>query len=753
MRDEPLPSPLRVSVVICTAGRRKTLPATLEALGRQTYPHFEVILAVGPSKDGTLEYAQSLPNVRVTRVDALNMSRSRNVGIRAAAGDIVAFIDDDACADPHWLKDIVNVFEREGPSCAAVGGTTVIESHPTRPLQFRYGQCHLHSGVDCIRLETNPTAHPDGPWFPYLHGTDMAFRRDVLIQLGGFDEQFVFFYEDPDICVRLLRAGYSVIQHSRALVHHYPALSHNRRGGHHINWFMLLRSGTYFSLKHARATALKTSLAVARRNLHLLRHYASWTAKLEISPIAAAWFTASWLRGFLHGAWLGWSHRRQRAALPPLAVPTVPRFRPFQTRRTHRAPAAPPARKPLRIGLACAEYGSGFGGIGMYTKHLAAAYTAQGHSVVIFRCGWAPLQQPPHGYDVVDVPHNTALYQAAVFATIRKHALLQALDIVEAPLWNGEGAAVGMLGPWPLITRLETPSEIIRRISALPLDEGMTRSIAAEQLQLSFTAGAIAISRAIQKTVEDVYALKLATHGRQAAVIPIGLPGWKSLPLQAIALPTGRGPRFLYVGRLESRKGTIELGEAFATVAKALPTATLWIVGADNSAHDGHQRRTGKTYVETLRAAWPADVAQRVHFFGQVAEPVKNYLFTKCDVFVAPSRYESFGIIYLEAMRAGKAAIGTSVGGVPEIVSHGETGLLVPPEAPRALADAMITLGENAKLRQQLGHVGLDRFEQEFTLAHCARRSIEFYRQVLADWHGQRIEHAADLVQRARSVA
>src|SRR5262249_10170518 len=152
----------------------------------------------------------------------------------------------------------------------------------------------------------------------------------------------------------------------------------------------------------------------------------------------------------------------------------------------------------------------------------------------------------------------------------------------------------------------------------------MLSTIAAERLELSYATGAIAISRAIWKTIEKVYEVELETHARQATVIPLGLPSAGSIEVEPIPTPAAQGPRFLYVGRLEARKGPLELGEAWARVARELPTATLWMVGADNSTHDGFQQRTGTTYVEKLRSLWDADTAGRVHFFGAVSEAEKN---------------------------------------------------------------------------------------------------------------------------------
>jgi len=81
-------------------------------------------------------------------------------------------------------------------------------------------------------------------------------------------------------------------------------------------------------------------------------------------------------------------------------------------------------------------------------------------------------------------------------------------------------------------------------------------------------------------------------------------------------------------------------------------------------------------------------------------------LFDGCELFVLPSRHEPFGIVNMEAMASGKAIVATSVGGVPEIVRDGENGMLVPPDDPQALADAINRLLDDDPLRRRLGQAG-----------------------------------------------
>jgi glycogen(starch) synthase len=112
---------LTISLVINTTDRADSLRTLLRALDHQSYPHFEVIVVVGPTSDNTIEVLSEVEGrVRLLRCPKANLSRSRNVGLLAARGDIVAFIDDDAVPSRCWLEQIARLFKN--PGLDATGG-------------------------------------------------------------------------------------------------------------------------------------------------------------------------------------------------------------------------------------------------------------------------------------------------------------------------------------------------------------------------------------------------------------------------------------------------------------------------------------------------------------------------------------------------------------------------------------------------------------------------------------------------------
>ena len=228
-------------------------------------------------------------------------------------------------------------------------------------------------------------------------------------------------------------------------------------------------------------------------------------------------------------------------------------------------------RQSLRLALLCGEFGGPvYGGVGVYTAHLAEALASRGHDVTVFRSRIGPCRIEPAGYRVVDVPFewDPVRERHDFLMALHREADRREFDLVESPLWAGNGAAVGSAARWPLVVRLETPFALIREMSGIEYNHAVKTLIAAEQLQLAYATGIIGISEAVVSTVESTYHVPLSYHGRRLAVIPLGLPSVDRIPFRQVETPASEGTRFLYIGRFEARKGVLELAEAFARVAR-----------------------------------------------------------------------------------------------------------------------------------------------------------------------------------------
>ena len=174
--------------------------------------------------------------------------------------------------------------------------------------------------------------------------------------------------------------------------------------------------------------------------------------------------------------------------------------------------------------------------------------------------------------------------------------------------------------------------------------------------------------------------------------------------------------RMLFVGRLESMKAV----DILLTALKELPAHVhLRVVG------EGSLRATLQRQAVTL------DVADRVEFLGYVPTPDVYEEFARASVFCSPSRSEAFGNVFLEAQAAGCAVVATNIQGIPDIVEDGVTGLLVPPEDPRALAQALSSVFDDTDLRKQLAQAG-QKNAQKYDWSVIAERYGEVYEGLIS---------------------
>ena len=156
-----------------------------------------------------------------------------------------------------------------------------------------------------------------------------------------------------------------------------------------------------------------------------------------------------------------------------------------------------------------------------------------------------------------------------------------------------------------------------------------------------------------------------------------------------------RQPRILAVGSINPRKGQDVLVQAFLQIASRFPEWELDLVGHDGGGGCWQE-------IERLKSAHPE--GKRVNLLGSKDRPME--LMARTSIFVQPSREEALGLALQEAVFAGCPSIGSAVGGIPEVLDEGKTGLLVPADDVAALADAMARLIPNPGLREQMGRQG-----------------------------------------------
>lgn len=196
----------RISVVVCTCNGASRMPQCLGALRDLAYPDYEVLVVDDGSTDDTASCAQAF-GCKVISIKHGGLSVARNAGLLNSSGEIVAYIDDDAYPDADWLYHLALAFG--GDRYAAVGGPNI-----PPPNQSIVANCVANApgGPSHVLVSDTEAEH--------IPGCNMAFRRDKLEALGGFDARFAAAGDDVDVCWRVQEAGWRIGFAPGAMVWH-----------------------------------------------------------------------------------------------------------------------------------------------------------------------------------------------------------------------------------------------------------------------------------------------------------------------------------------------------------------------------------------------------------------------------------------------------------------------------------------------------------------------------------------------------
>ncbi|KAB7614548.1 glycosyltransferase [Amylibacter sp. SFDW26] len=202
----------KISVVVVSRDRPDGLARLLTSLRFQFYKNFEVIVVCN-THDFDIE------RVKYVHFDEPNISAARNLGIEAAAGDLIAFCDDDAVPEPTWLEMLITPFDDQkiGVAGGFVRGRNGID------FQWKAQQVDCFGNDKPLELGTDAdfsVVQADKGHAPKVQGTNCMFRKSMLVALGGFDEEFQFYLDETDVCVRASQAGWQTAIVPKAEVQH-----------------------------------------------------------------------------------------------------------------------------------------------------------------------------------------------------------------------------------------------------------------------------------------------------------------------------------------------------------------------------------------------------------------------------------------------------------------------------------------------------------------------------------------------------
>jgi rhamnosyl/mannosyltransferase len=360
------------------------------------------------------------------------------------------------------------------------------------------------------------------------------------------------------------------------------------------------------------------------------------------------------------------------------------------------------------------DYYPTLGGIENHLRLLAEGLAARGHRVTVLTNarGRRGAAQTLGGVRVVAAGRLGTLASAPLSPALLARLRAERPQIVHLHMPDPTGdLALALAGP-PAPLVLTYHSDIVRQRRLLALYAPLLRRT------LRRAAAIIATSPAYRRSSPF-----LAPHAGRCAVVPYGidLDRFAAADPAAVAAIRARfpGPRILFVGQLRYYKGAEVLVRAMADT----PGHALMI---------GGEATVRRADLERLAAG--LGLAGRVHLLGEHDADLPAY-YHAADLFVLPSveRSEAFGIVQIEAQAAGLPIVCTELGtGTSYVTLHGQTGLVVPPHSPPALAAAMRTLLERPELARELGAAGRRRALSEFGRERMVERVEAIYAEALA---------------------
>jgi len=688
---------MHVTVCICTRNRGESIAVALRSVLNATYDDFDVVVVDQSASDETAEAVRRLagddPRVTYMRSNTVGSGVAHNIAVANARGPIVSFTDDDCEVCPDRLRLFARHFA-ENPDVGQIFGAVYAGPHD----------------ASASFVPDYPVPHfkrVTNPWLKWRErgiGANMAFRKEALEAAGPFDEVLgpgapLYACLDGDMTYRVLRAGYTVLNVPDAyVIHHgFRPWAEGQR--------MMRRVGMGVGaayMKHLRLGDLAVLPTLVAEGLRCI----AWQRLL-----LARWRHVGFARfyGYLKGMAASFQYGIDRDT------------------RTYHAPARPPSLQQDQGGtlmrpnahdrqrtvmprLLLLTTADDIGGMQRVVVSLAREFGKRRWPVLnVFSrspksdalLAWCRDQ----GVDALTDP---AVLDAADRHTVRDMLALRRFIRARKPdvvnLHYGDNfislkdlIAVRLAGRHHTVVTVNHPTE---------WHAGNTRKRVTTFLAALLSNAVVVISHATRDILREA-----GVPAHKIHLIPCGVAVPAHLPTRDEARARLGLPPDAFViatlARLVPHKGVADLIEGAARLSDADETLVVAIAG------EGPERRA-------LEQVAAERLGSRAVFLGRVPDTAD--LYAAADVFALPSYMEGFGLVYIEAAFHGVPSIGTNVGGIPDAIADGETGLLVAPGDIDALTAAIARLRDDPCFRNRLGQTARARAYDEFTEECMAER-------------------------------
>ena len=400
----------------------------------------------------------------------------------------------------------------------------------------------------------------------------------------------------------------------------------------------------------------------------------------------------------------------------------------------------------MKIALISYEYppDTAVGGVGTYVLQISKLLSLRGHHVEVFT--GSPDREIQENYSGVIV--NRVLvterksFPIAIIDVFRRRHQEVHFDVMESPEVGAEALHLIEAYPKiPLVVKLHTPSFMVSELNYVhpSIYSRVRRFVGALR---RFERPKPFATQQYDARYDPEYQLALSADEVTTPSVALGeelVEEWTLDPNKVFAIPNPYVPnqRLLkiptdtqtqvvtYLGRLERRKGVVELAKAIPYVLGNYPEVKFRFIGQDQPF--SATMPSCQAYLENLLEGF----MDSVEFTGKVSlDQIPDYL-AQTDICVFPSLWENFPNVCLEAMAAGRGVVGSSAGGMVEMLDHGKAGILVPPDDFESIAIAIEQLLSNPALRISLGQKARARVISEYSLEHLGQLLEDSYQRAI----------------------
>jgi glycosyltransferase involved in cell wall biosynthesis len=400
----------------------------------------------------------------------------------------------------------------------------------------------------------------------------------------------------------------------------------------------------------------------------------------------------------------------------------------------------------MKIALISYEYppDTAIGGIATYVFQIAKVLHSRGHHIEVF-CGshYRSNSQEENGIWVHRViSKNGSDFSECIGQVFAKRHQTIQFDVIEGPEFSAcARGAVAQVPDIPLVVKLHTPTFLVGKVNFVELSLGdkvrwVAGALRRGKLPIHFPQWKYDPSSDIER-IHTLDADEIITPSKSLGteliatwslpserVFHIPNPYVPSQDLLDIPLETHTNV-VTFIGRLEIRKGILDLAQAIPMILKQCPTTKFRFVGL---ALPSPQRNLNmREYLEIKLKSYH----KSLEFTGGISPDRIPSLLAKTDICVFPSRWENFPNVCLEAMAAARGIVGSNAGGMTEMLSFGKAGRLVPPCKPRKIADAVCELLENPALRMDFGRIARNRVLSEYNLDQIGQLQEASYKRAI----------------------